>query len=160
MGLGGAGRRLLGEGLHLRPPLTLGGAGRGPEGAGPRPKWEQAHRPRTRAWPTLRMLRTWGAHLDSGPRGAGWPAGDEGAPLLRAPELGWGWTSGARSPQPTPAGCPTPTSCPPPSWAFWIPSGVTAVRLGHNEAGRGQWVTSSGPDVQKSPDKAGQHAKI
>ena len=120
-GLGGVGRRLLGEGLHLRLPLTLGGAGRGPEGTGPRPKREQAHRPRTRAWPTLRMLRTWGAHLDSGPRGAGWPAGDEGAPLLRALELGWGWTSGARSPQPTPAGCPAPTSCPPPALGLLDP---------------------------------------
>lgn len=46
---------------------------------------------------------------------------------------------------------PPPTRRPP--WGFWIPSGVTAVRLGHNEAGRGQWVTSSGPDVRKSPDR-------
>ena len=103
--------------VYLGPPLTLGarGKGVGPEDAGPRPEWEQACRPRTRAWPTLRTFRMWGAHPDLGPGGPGWPAGDEGAPLLRALELGWGWASGAGSPQPTPAGCPTPTSSLPPA---------------------------------------------
>lgn len=111
----------MGEEVHLRPPLTLGGTGGGPEGTGPHIEQEQAHRPRTRAWPTLRTRRTWGARLDSGPRGPGWPAGDEGAALLRAPELGWGWSSGARSPQPALAGCPTPASHPPPALGLLDP---------------------------------------
>lgn len=69
------------------------------------------------------------------------------------------WSSGeagraepaAPSP-PRPAAPPPPPARHPPQ-AFWIPSGVTAVRLGHNEAGRGQWVTSSGPDVRKALDR-------